>query len=155
MNSLCALSVEGLCISSHQLQEAASLMRAEGGTGQGYSCASLGATLLLCSFSKTVVLGFSVSSQVLGQFSCVRCQFHLTEWVLDPIRKWLVTLTHISLLYSGLQAGHYCRPQVLQTIDIDNHPYPPEPHRIPSNIMDASQQSILRSFLLDTSSPSL
>lgn len=57
---------------------------------------SLGVTLLLHSFNKTVVFGlildsWEVFSHILSQPSIVEYRFHLVDWALSQVRYRLVT----------------------------------------------------------------
>jgi hypothetical protein len=63
-----------------------------------YSRMSLGVTLLLCSFSRMVVLGippgpWDSQCQVFGHLSSIWNGLYLVEWVLNQFRYWLVTST--------------------------------------------------------------
>lgn len=83
----------------------------------GRNCSEVGKSLLLLfSFSRTVVFGFHLPSQVLGHLSDVRHGFHLLEWAGIQIRSWLVFPTSFVLRMqpSILQTGRHCRLKGLE-----------------------------------------
>lgn len=67
--------------------------------------------MLLCSFSRITAVGFSWGSwpPALDSINNIRYEFRLIQWVLNPIKAWLVASLMFGPLSQGTSSrqGHY------------------------------------------------
>lgn len=97
------------------LLEETYLIRAEQSTGLGMSQMLLGVITLFLYHNTSICFSprpLPVQSQVLRYFINVTYGFHVMDWALYTVKRWLVTLrTHMPLLYQYILRASHCRSQ--------------------------------------------